>query len=137
MRFFTDWTGHRKALGMFVALAVHAAACDDVETATDADDAVAAGEDEGEVTFRPLVLESRTCNGGWPGTRWCSWTLFSETDIVPGSIQVQINGHNGEVTHSASQIGSRQINFVAVVHEGDVFNPGKNTTSYTVAWLRV
>lgn len=137
MPFFTDWTGHKMAFGI-VSLAVQVAACDDVEIATDADDADATGDLESEVTLdRALELTGRICNGGWPGVRACWWWIDSPTDIVPGSIQVQINGHNGEVIHAAQQNGARQIKFVAVVHEGDVFGPGKNTTSYTVAWLRL
>ena len=148
MHFFTDWTGTKHAFGMCVALAVQAAACD-VETATDADDAVATGEIESEVMLGPdevavdtppamIEVDSRevTCNGGWPGTRSCYWTFYSDTDIFPNSIKTKIVGHDGQVKSAAEQVGARQINFVAIVHEGDVFNPGKNTTSYSVQWVR-
>jgi len=77
-----------------------------------------------------------TCSSGWPGTRGCSWLFTSPTSIVAGSIIVQINGHNGEVGHTAAQTTATKVSFTATVREGDAFNPGANTTSYTVAWLR-
>lgn len=83
-----------------------------------------------------IALQNVTCNSGWPGTRGCSWVFVSPTDIVAGTITVQINGNNGEIGHTAAQNGTREVDFTASVHEGDAFNPGKNTTSYTVAWLR-
>jgi hypothetical protein len=85
------------------------------------------------------VIEIRnvTCNSGWPGTRGCSWVFTSASAIVAGTITVSINGNNGEIGHSASQIDASNINFTASVREGDAFNPGVNTTSYTVAWLRI
>ncbi|AUX44994.1 uncharacterized protein SOCE26_064730 [Sorangium cellulosum] len=83
-----------------------------------------------------IGLTSVTCNSGWPGTRGCFWRLGSATDIVPGSITVQIEGHNGALGYSASQSGPRTIDFSASVREGDAFNPGKNTTKFLVAWFR-
>lgn len=83
-----------------------------------------------------IDLRNVTCNSGWPGTRGCHWVFFSSTDIVPNTITVQINGNNGEIGHTASQTGTRQIDFTASVREGDAFNPGKNSTAYTVAWVR-
>jgi len=81
-------------------------------------------------------LRVETCQSGWPGTRPCSDTIASATDIVAGSISTTISGHNGEVSHTVTQTGPRQINFSATIHEGDAFNPGKNTTTYIVAWCR-
>ncbi|WP_437605011.1 hypothetical protein WMF20_27920 [Sorangium sp. So ce834] len=83
-----------------------------------------------------IALSSVTCNSGWPGTRGCFTQLVSATDIVPGTITVQIDGHNGAVGYSASQSGARTINFSASIREGDAFNPGANTTKFIVAWLR-
>ena len=77
-----------------------------------------------------------TCQSGWPGSRRCDESIDSPTDIVDGSITVAISGHNGEVSHSASQDGARQIDFTATVHEGDIFSPGKHTTTYQVTWCR-
>ena len=132
MPFFIDWTGQKKAFGMFVALAVQAAACD-VETETDADDA-------SEVTLRKIGHESVACHGKWPGENSCFWTFWSETDIVPDTIEVDLDipaGHPGDKHHVATQVGPRQIDFLAVVHEGDFLNPGKNTVSYDVYWQRL
>jgi cysteine-rich repeat protein len=85
------------------------------------------------------VPDSRieVCQSGFPGSRTCTDTIASVFDIITGSIAVTISGVNGEVTHSATQNGARQINFSATVHEGDVFNPGKNTTAYNVSWCRL
>ena len=77
-----------------------------------------------------------TCVSSWPGDRTCTDTINSASDIL-GSIAVTILGLNGEVRHSTMQNGPRQINFSATVHEGDVFNPGKNTTMYNVTWCRL
>lgn len=82
-----------------------------------------------------IEIRNVTCASGWPGTRGCSWTFSSPTSIVPGTLVVKINGHNGEVGHTASN-STFQVSFTATVREGDAFNPGVNTTSYTVAWLR-
>lgn len=95
-----------------------------------------AGE-HNERLVRAIGHVSLTCNSGWPGTRGCYWRIESETDIVPGSIQVEIDGHNGEVGHSAVQVGPRSIDFTASVHEGNAFGPGDNTTRYDVFWLRL
>ncbi|MGK4003606.1 hypothetical protein WMF31_13330 [Sorangium sp. So ce1036] len=83
-----------------------------------------------------IGISSVTCNSGWPGTRGCFRQIASPTNIVPGSITVQIDGHNGAVGYSASQSGDRIIDFSATINEGDMFNPGKNTTKFIVAWLR-
>lgn len=86
-----------------------------------------------------LVEDSRivTCNGGWPGGRRCDWVFESPTDILfPDFIAVEIHGHNGEAARSVTVGLPRTIFFTAVVHEGDVFNPGKHTTTYRVRWLR-
>ncbi|KYF75260.1 hypothetical protein BE18_52010 [Sorangium cellulosum] len=83
-----------------------------------------------------IGLTTVKCNSGWPGTRGCFTQLVSATDIVPGSITVQIDGHNGAVGYSASQSGARLINFSASIREGNAFDPGANTTKFIVAWLR-
>lgn len=77
-----------------------------------------------------------TCQSKWPGDQVCTDTIASVSDIVAGSISSTITGWNGEVANLVTQTGPRQINFWAKVHEGDLFNPGKNTTSYIVAWCR-
>lgn len=83
-----------------------------------------------------IEIRNVTCRSGWPGTRGCSWLFTSSTSIVPGSIIVQINGHNGAVGYTAAQVGTNKVSFTATVHEGNAFDPGSNTTSFTVAWLR-
>jgi hypothetical protein len=83
-----------------------------------------------------IGLSSVTCNSGWPGTRGCFAQLVSATDVVPSTITVQIDGHNGALGFSASKSGARSINFSASIREGDAFNPGTNTTKFLVAWLR-
>ncbi|MGK3966832.1 hypothetical protein WMF38_21980 [Sorangium sp. So ce118] len=83
-----------------------------------------------------IGLQSVTCNSGWPGTRGCFRQFVSATDIVPGTVTVQVDGHNGAVGYTASQSGVRTINFSASIREGDAFNPGANTTKFIVAWLR-
>lgn len=98
---------------------------------------VSAEEEAGEHNERGLKAchENVTCYSGWPGTRGCYVRIFSEWDIVPDSIEVEIDGHNGEVGHSAIQVGPREIDFTASIHEGNAFGPGDNTTKYTVTWL--
>jgi hypothetical protein len=83
-----------------------------------------------------IGLASVTCNSGWPGTRGCFRQITSATDIVPGTITVEVDGHNGAIGYSVSQVAARTIEFSASIHEGDAFNPGKNTTKFIVAWLR-
>ncbi|WP_437777298.1 hypothetical protein [Sorangium sp. So ce1097] len=101
------------------------------------DDEAASDEVLGEAEQALAIgLSSVTCNSGWPGTRGCFKQFVSPTDIVPGSVTVQIDGHNGAIGYSASQTGARTIQFSASIHEGDAFNPGKNTTKFIVAWLR-
>lgn len=80
---------------------------------------------------------SEICESKWPGENTCTDTIISASDIVQGSLDSAISGHNGEVTHSVTQTGSRQIDFSARVHEGDLFNPGKNTTMYEIRWCRL
>jgi hypothetical protein len=79
---------------------------------------------------------SVTCRSGWPGTRGCYARFTSPTDIMPGTIAIQVVGHNGSFGYSAQQIGARKIDFSAGIHEGDMFNPGKNTTRFTIMWIR-
>ncbi|MDC0682940.1 hypothetical protein [Sorangium atrum] len=81
-------------------------------------------------------LTSVTCNSGWPGTRGCFKQIVSATDIVPGTVTAQVDGHNGAVGFSASQTGPRTIDFSASIREGDAFNSGKNTTKFLVTWVR-
>ncbi|WP_437977036.1 hypothetical protein WMF11_08025 [Sorangium sp. So ce295] len=83
-----------------------------------------------------IGLTSVTCNSGWPGTRGCFKTITSATNIVAGTITVQVDGHNGAVGFSASQTGPKTIQFSASIREGDAFNPGANTTKFLVAWMR-
>ncbi|KYF54337.1 hypothetical protein BE08_12900 [Sorangium cellulosum] len=95
------------------------------------DEAVGEAEQALSIGISPV-----TCNSGWPGTRGCFKRIVSATDIIPGSVTVQVDGHNGAIGFSASQTGTRVIEFSASIHEGDAFNPGKNTTKFIVAWLR-
>ncbi len=81
-------------------------------------------------------IQTEVCQSGWPGTRLYNIGIFSPTDIVPGTISAAISGLNGEVSHSVSQSGTRQINFTATIREGDAFSPGKNTTTYNITWCR-
>jgi hypothetical protein len=112
---------------------------DEVASDEVASDEVASDEvtSEANAALTAIEIKNVTCNSGWPGTRGCHWVFFSLTDIVPGSIIVQINGHNGELVHTVSQTGLRQIDLTAIVREGDAFNPGVNTTAYTVVWFRI
>lgn len=86
----------------------------------------------------PNIFDQRieTCQSGWPGTRTCRDSIASATDIISGTISTAISGNNGEVSHTVTQNGPRQIDFTATVREGDLFNPGKNTTTYIVSWCR-
>ena len=119
-----------------------AAADDEVATEGGAGDEVASEEvasrEVANVGTRGLAIEIRnvTCNSGWPGTRGCDWVFVSPGAIVPNTITVQVNGNNGEIGHAATQLDASKLEVTASVHEGDAFNPGKNTTSYTVVWLR-
>lgn len=83
-----------------------------------------------------IGVVSVTCSSGWPGTRGCYKRIISPTNVVPGSIVVEVDGPNGSMGYSASLHGTREIRFSASIHEGDAFNPGKNTTRFIVAWLR-
>lgn len=83
-----------------------------------------------------IAHEFVTCNSGWPGTRGCYKRINSPTNIYSGSISVSIIGHNGAIGYSAVQVGTRVIDFTASIHEGDMFNPGKNTTKFLVEWIR-
>lgn len=76
------------------------------------------------------------CQSGWPGGRTCRDSIANPTDVIASSISVAISGFNGEVSHSALLVGTRQIDFSATVREGDLFSPGKNTTTYIVSWCR-
>ncbi|WP_437731990.1 hypothetical protein [Sorangium sp. So ce1335] len=90
----------------------------------------AVGEAEQALSSHSFV----TCNSGWPGSRGCVKRIVSPGKIVPGSIVVDIDGHNGAIGFSASQSGDRVIDFSASIHEGNMFNPGKNTTRFIVMW---
>jgi len=79
-----------------------------------------------------------TCNSGWPGTRGCVADIPSPTDIfpLPGFPLAQVISGSGDLGHGVFQTGPRTLRFVATIAEGDLFNPGKNTTSYIVFWAR-
>jgi hypothetical protein len=82
-----------------------------------------------------LGLATVTCNSGWPGSRGCFQRLGDGREIVPGTVTVQVDGR-GSIGHSAALVeNNRFIDFSASIHEGDAFNPGKNTTRFAVAWL--
>jgi hypothetical protein len=96
---------------------------------------VSAEEEAGERQGVRACATTVTCNSGWPGTRGCYFRIISETDIVPDSIEVEIDGHNGEIKHAAVQVGPRDIDFTASINEGNAFGPGDNTTKYIVKWV--
>jgi hypothetical protein len=73
------------------------------------------------------------CQSGWPGARQCKQDWISQTDVV--SVVALISGPNGEVSHTVTADG-QQIELVAIVHEGNAFNPGSNTTVYNVEYCR-
>ncbi len=83
------------------------------------------------------VERYETCNGGWPGSRTCSRVYTTERNIRPGSVSIRIltQGRPGSVhSHEARQENSREIHYSATVGEGDVFNPGKHTSSFAIEW---
>jgi hypothetical protein len=124
------------AIGMMVFLTPLAfAGCfaqESDEVATDE----SVSEQTALVTCRVRDQRLVTCQSGWPGNRVYQIGLASPTDIIPGTISVAFDGPNGELSHSVSQSGTRQINFTAIIREGDAFNPGKATTTYIVSWCR-
>jgi hypothetical protein len=100
------------------------------EIAQEGDEPVGEAEQELSIAVVPV-----TCNSGWPGTRGCYKRLGDGRKIIPGTVSVQIDGHNGSIGHSASLIdNNRAIKFTASIHEGDAFNPGSNTTKFLVLW---
>ncbi|WP_437568169.1 hypothetical protein [Sorangium sp. So ce542] len=83
-----------------------------------------------------LGLATVVCNSGWPGQRPCYERLGGGREIVPGTITWQIEGHDGTVNPPVIALSgdNRVIEFSVSVHEGNAFNPGKNTTRFTVGW---
>ncbi|MDI3289930.1 hypothetical protein [Polyangium sp. 15x6] len=76
------------------------------------------------------------CNSGWPGTRGCSARFGDGREILPGSIKVNVVGHNGAISWSAELVdNNRAINFTASIREGNAFGPGDNTTRFALAWI--
>jgi hypothetical protein len=82
-----------------------------------------------------IEIRNVTCISGWPGSRCCHWNFVAGCPVVPNTITVQITGHNGEIGHTAAVLPDSSVDFTTTVHEGEAFNPGSNTTSYTLAWL--
>lgn len=80
------------------------------------------------------LIQPYTCQSGWPGARNCKHDWISATNVV--SVVALISGNNGEISHSVSGVGTQQVELLATVHEGDAFNPGRNTTTYNVEWCR-
>lgn len=74
------------------------------------------------------------CQSGWPDTRTCIHDWISATNVV--SVVALIAGPNGELSHSVTGVGTQQVELRATVREGEVFNPGRNTTIYNVEWCR-
>jgi len=74
-----------------------------------------------------------TCNGGWPGRRSCYQRIGNGREIIPESVKVLIIGRDGSAGYGAPlSEGNRVIAFSADIHEGDLFNPGKNSTTFLV-----
>lgn len=74
-----------------------------------------------------------TCDGGWPGRRTCYRRIGNGREIIPESVKVLIFGRNGTAGYGAPlSEGNRIIAFSADIHEGDLFNPGKNSTTFLV-----
>jgi hypothetical protein len=83
-----------------------------------------------------LGLVPVTCNSGWPGSRGCFQRIGDGREIIPGTVTVKIDGHNGSQGYSANLVeNNRYIDFSASIHEGDAFNPGANTTKFVVGFL--
>ncbi len=75
------------------------------------------------------VDHDQTCNGGWPGSRTCYWAFPESRTVLADTVGYEIFG-TGWV-NSAGYDNVSQVMFLDVgVGEGDVFNPGKHTTSY-------
>lgn len=100
------------------------------------EDALSEEEDVAEAEEALIGYALVQCNSGWPGTRGCSKTITSPTNIIPGSIEVYIDGHNGAISYAAVQTANKTIKLTASIHEGDAFNPGKNNTKFVVLWQR-
>lgn len=98
-------------------------------------DEVLGEEDVGEAEQAITEAKVRvTCDSGWPGSRGCSKRIVSPKPIIPGSIVVDIVGHDGAIAFSAQQTEPRVIVFSASIHEGNMFKPGKNTTVFDIIW---
>lgn len=87
----------------------------------------------------PSISQSATftCQSGWPGARNCMPSFISPTNVVsieldPGPGQI----HDFPSLRSTSGTGTQHVEVSVTVHEGDAFNPGNNSTNYTVFWCR-
>ena len=107
---------------MFAAFGLGAAGC-----------MMQAGDETAGEGSQALETALFTCNGGWPGRRSCYQRIGNGREIVPESVKVLIIGRDGSAGYGAPlSEGNRVIAFSADIHEGDLFNPGKNSTMFLV-----
>jgi hypothetical protein len=97
------------------------------------------GESVGEAEQAIRIGQATiTCDSKWPGVQDCSAFFGDGSEIIPGTLSMTIIGHNGAKSKEAYLIeNNRKIRFFAVIHEGDLFSPGKNTTTFALAWAYV
>lgn len=84
------------------------------------------------------VVKYETCNGGWPGSRTCSAYYNTRRNVRSSSVSIRIltEGEPGTSVqdYDAGLANSQQVYYTATVDEGDVFNPGKHTSSFAIDW---
>ena len=78
-----------------------------------------------------------TCKGKWPGSSNCNW-IWRKPDgyIVPELTVVRktTSRTTSKVTDYGLQAKNSIMYFSVRVNEGDMFDPGKHTTSYEVKY---
>lgn len=99
---------------------------------------------ENGITYLPGVPypvmeyeENFTCNGGWPHTRTCKWNLQVPGDAIAlPSRYIKVRKTTAGTASSRPKKGEAngKMYVKVTVGEGDVFNPGKHTTSYEVRY---
>lgn len=139
---------HMIAIGMTIVLAPLAlAGCLEPPADDLASSQSASEERPSPISPAPLavcsplfIAEERplTCQSGWPNAQFCVQAFSSPTDIEAPTVASAINGPVGEVagTRMVYANGTREVHFEVWIRSGDLFSPGKNTTSYTVSWCR-
>lgn len=71
-----------------------------------------------------------TCNGKWPGGNSCAFTNPDARSVVADTVKANRTTGDGLIVGSGYDATNRAIFLTVAVGEGDVFNPGKHTSSF-------